>query len=350
MLEGAASGGPTGEVERVKAYYERSLTEAQAQTSAALAQLDERTRAFERTQVEIEQRHEVLASLLELATGSTLTLAAQPLDSSDGRMINQASIEEADARQSRALAGDGARVQSVGFRARADDMRSEQEMALAQLENAVVEQSEQMRGVLRMTGVSLTSLTPEPTMDGTGGPLVPQGLVDYLRDSNFDGAFARRVEQVAARVAEARGLRQVVESTPLAAPVNVEHRETSGYGPRIDPFTGGPAFHSGLDVAAFHRAPVVATAGGQVSYAGWMGGYGNVVEIDHGENFRTRYAHLDSIDVRKGDSVIIGQPVGLMGSTGRSTATHLHYEVWYRGRHSDPANFLRAGRHVHEQG
>jgi murein DD-endopeptidase MepM/ murein hydrolase activator NlpD len=141
-----------------------------------------------------------------------------------------------------------------------------------------------------------------------------------------------------------------MRSAPLGPAVGVDHRETSGFGPRIDPFTGRTAYHNGLDFAAFDRAPVVATAAGRVAFVGWMGGYGNVVEVDHGNNFRTRYAHLAGFDVRVGDAVEQGTRVGSMGSTGRSTGTHLHYEVWYRGRTVDPVNFIRAGRHVHEQG
>jgi murein DD-endopeptidase MepM/ murein hydrolase activator NlpD len=103
-------------------------------------------------------------------------------------------------------------------------------------------------------------------------------------------------------------------------------------------------------MAAFERAPVVATSPGTVVFAGTRNGYGFCVEIDHGHGFKTRYAHLRDIQVQPGERVAIGQRIGSMGSTGRSTATHLHYEVWFRGRAVDPVNFLRAGRHVHEQG
>lgn len=348
MLQAPGPGGESPETQRQIASYERMLTEAHAQTSAMQAQLDERTRSYEVITREYEQRHAVLASLVELARGSTLSLARAPLDADGARMINQASIDEADPRQSRALAEPEARVRAIGFRAEADELRSSQELTLAHLENVMVEESEEIRGVLRLTGVSVSRLTEEG--DGTGGPLVSQDLVDYLRQGNVDSDFSRRVEQVAARVSEARGLRAVMRSAPLGPAVGVEHRETSGYGPRVDPFTGRAAFHGGLDFAAFDRAPVVATAAGRVSFVGWMGGYGNAVEVDHGNNFRTRYAHLAGFDVRVGDAVEQGTRVGSMGSTGRSTGTHLHYEVWYRGRSVDPVNFIRAGRHVHEQG
>jgi murein DD-endopeptidase MepM/ murein hydrolase activator NlpD len=208
-----------------------------------------------------------------------------------------------------------------------------------------------MRGILRLTGVSVSRLVGADADAEMGGPLVPQDLIEYLRQSGMDSAFAHRVSQVAARVAESRRLQAIADATPLAQPVAVESfRETSGYGPRVDPFTGRPAFHAGLDLAAFERAPVVATSPGVVSFAGVKTGYGFVVEVDHGHGFKTRYGHLRDLQVSRGERVAIGQRIGSMGSTGRSTGTHLHYEVWFRGRAVDPINFLRAGRHVHEQG
>jgi murein DD-endopeptidase MepM/ murein hydrolase activator NlpD len=293
----------------------------------------------------------VLRSLLEYAGGASLRIAANnPIERDGARIIMAASIDEAEPRQSRAMAAEPYQVTTVGFRATPDRLEGTQEQLISELEDTVAESSEQTRGVLRLTGVSMASLTGPDAEAAAGGPLVPQDFVAYLRDSGLNPAFAERVAQVAARVTEARRLNDIARSTPLAAPVAVDYRETSGYGQRIDPFTGRPAFHSGLDMAAFERAPVVATSPGTVVYAGTRSGYGYTVEIDHGHGFKTRYAHLRDIQVQRGDSVAIGQRIGSMGSTGRSTATHLHYEVWFRGRAVDPVNFLRAGRHVHEQG
>ena len=338
------------EVDRERAKYDRWLNESRAQAAASQALLEERTRQFDRTTQDLEGRHEVLRSLLEYAGGSTLQLAAnRPIERDGARIIMAASIDEAEPRQSRAVVSEPYQVTTVGFRARPDHLETEQEEFLSEIEDRVVESSEQTRGVLRLTGVSTASLTG-PEADAAGGPLVPQDFVAYLRDSGLNPAFAERVAQVAARVSESRRLEGIAQSTPLAAPVAVDYRETSGYGQRIDPFTGRAAFHSGLDLAAFERAPVVATSPGTVVYAGTRSGYGYTVEIDHGHGFKTRYAHLRDIQVQRGDTVAIGQRVGSMGSTGRSTATHLHYEVWFRGRAVDPVSFLRAGRHVHEQG
>ncbi len=350
LAEGPQASASNAEIERERAKYDRWLNESRAQAAAAQALLEERTRQFDQATAEFESRHEVLRSLLEYAGGASMQLAAaRPIERDGARIIMAASIDEADPRQSRAIASEPYQVTTVGFRARGERLELNQEHTLADLEDQVAERSEQVRGVLNLTGVSMSTLTG-PEADAAGGPLVPQDFVAYLRDSGLNPAFADRVAQVAARIHESRRLSNIANATPLAAPVAVEFRTTSGFGHRVDPFTGRPAMHTGLDMAAFERAPVVATSPGVVSFAGMRSGYGYTVEIDHGHGFKTRYGHLRDIQVQRGDRVAIGQRIGSMGSTGRSTATHLHYEVWFRGRAVDPVNFLRAGRHVHEQG
>ncbi len=118
---------------------------------------------------------------------------------------------------------------------------------------------------------------------------------------------------------------------------------TSGFGVRNDPFLGRPAMHSGLDFRAAMGDPVRATANGKVSSAGNSGGYGRMVEIDHGNGLATRYGHLSEIKVKVGDIIKIGQVIGEVGSTGRSTGPHLHYETRIDGEAVDPQKFLRAG-------
>ena len=96
------------------------------------------------------------------------------------------------------------------------------------------------------------------------------------------------------------------------------------------------------------RTPILATGPGVVSFTGVRSGYGNVVEIDHGGGFKTRYAHLQGFNVEVGERVAIGQRIGAMGSTGRSTGVHLHYEIWVNGRPQNPARFMRAGDYVQQ--
>ncbi|SFK31368.1 Murein DD-endopeptidase MepM and murein hydrolase activator NlpD, contain LysM domain [Methylophaga sulfidovorans] len=116
---------------------------------------------------------------------------------------------------------------------------------------------------------------------------------------------------------------------------------SSFYGNRIDPFNGKKTFHEGIDIAAKEGSPVMAVADGIVSWVGERGGYGGLVEIDHGNGYVTRYAHNKTIKVSKGVRVSKGEVVALMGSTGRSTGPHVHYEVLRDGKHINPYSFIK---------
>jgi murein DD-endopeptidase MepM/ murein hydrolase activator NlpD len=111
----------------------------------------------------------------------------------------------------------------------------------------------------------------------------------------------------------------------------------------MNPFLGRPAIHTGIDLRGDAGEPVRATATGSVTIAGRLGGYGNLVEINHGNGLATRYGHLSEIDVKIGQIVRIGEVIGKIGSTGRSTGPHLHYETRINGEAVDPKKFLRAG-------
>jgi murein DD-endopeptidase MepM/ murein hydrolase activator NlpD len=142
------------------------------------------------------------------------------------------------------------------------------------------------------------------------------------------------------------GLETALSVIPLVVPLNADFHVASGFGRRVDPFTGAPAFHYGLDFVAAFQTPILATSEGIVTYASRLGPYGNLVEIDHGHGIRTRYGHLYRIDVKVGQTVKFHEQVGLLGSTGRSTGPHVHYEIRFNGTLRDPARFLEAGRYV----
>lgn len=126
---------------------------------------------------------------------------------------------------------------------------------------------------------------------------------------------------------------------PVTAPFNA-----SGFGMRIDPFTGQRAMHEGIDFLADLGSPIVAAAGGVVIFAGFHPQYGNAVEIDHGNDLMTRYAHASNLHVKEGDVVKRGRRIGNVGSTGRSTGPHLHFEVRFKGVAQDPARFVLASQ------
>ncbi|MBS3960722.1 MAG: peptidoglycan DD-metalloendopeptidase family protein [Sandarakinorhabdus sp.] len=176
------------------------------------------------------------------------------------------------------------------------------------------------------------------TRTGMGGPFIPAAEGESSgADPKFAELFVnwQRVEQ----------LEDAMASLPAFVPART-YRLTSGFGFRYDPFHGRGAHHSGLDFAGAHGEPIMAAAAGRIVRAGSFGAYGKTVDIDHGRGILTRYAHLSSIRVSVGDKVEMGERIGGMGSTGRSTGTHLHYEVRIDGRAVNPRPFLEASDYL----
>ena len=132
-----------------------------------------------------------------------------------------------------------------------------------------------------------------------------------------------------------------LQSIPAIQPISNKDlkRTASGYGWRIDPVYKTRKFHEGMDFSADTGTPIFATGNGKVVYAGWKRGYGNTIDIDHGYDYLTRYAHLSKIEVRKGNVVKRGEEIGLVGNTGKSTGPHLHYEVRLKDRPMNPVNY-----------
>jgi len=172
------------------------------------------------------------------------------------------------------------------------------------------------------------------------------------QDESYVGmntGFESSVSALEAHLGRWEGLQNIVQSIPLAAPAD-SYYLSSGFGRRKDPFTKRWASHHGLDFAGRLKTKIRATAAGTVSFAGSNGPYGRMIEIDHGLGIKTRYGHLNRILVKKGQRVDFRDKIGLMGSTGRSTGYHVHYEVIYNGKTLDPAKFLKAGRYVFKNG
>ena len=194
----------------------------------------------------------------------------------------------------------------------------------------------QLRSAIDATGLDVT--TSAASDRGIGGPLVPVEVKPGSGQIGF--LFA----DLGSSLAEIRRLDTAIRTLPLGAPLGSDAEQTSGFGTRFDPFTRGPALHTGLDFRAETGTPARATGAGRVVSAEYSGGYGNMVEIDHGNGVTTRYGHLLSYTVAPGERVEAGQIVGLTGSTGRSTGPHLHYETRIGGEPVNPARFLQAGK------
>jgi murein DD-endopeptidase MepM/ murein hydrolase activator NlpD len=218
-----------------------------------------------------------------------------------------------------------------------DQVERRQMAALSSVEDNMESRVRRMRGVFTDLGLDMTQLEAATPRAGVGGPFVP---VKLPADA---GAFERQLYRINVTRAAVDRLNRTLALVPYRKPVIGEVEFTSGFGVRSDPFLGRPAMHTGLDFRAAMGDPVRATANGKVVSSGWAGGYGRMVEVDHGNGLSTRYGHLSEINVKVGDVIRIGQVIGAVGSTGRSTGPHLHYETRIDGDAVDPQKFLRAG-------
>jgi len=201
-----------------------------------------------------------------------------------------------------------------------------------------------MEKTVAMTGLDVNKLLLAASEgSGEGGPFIPAPSVttDDLGEQKLLASVATLGDQVD----RWEKLQFILRSLPLTAPID-SYYISSAYGSRTDPFNGARAVHEGIDMVSKLRSEVLATAPGTVVFAGWKGGYGRVVEVDHGLGIVTRYAHLHAINVKVGDVVDYRQEIGKLGSSGRSSGPHVHFEVRYNGRPLDPMAFLKAGRYV----
>ncbi|HWW24405.1 MAG TPA: peptidoglycan DD-metalloendopeptidase family protein [Caulobacter sp.] len=305
-----------------KAYYERLNADRQARLNSAVAQLSASSGSLDELASSVEKRHAALALLVSDFKG--VPGAAQALQVGKPHPLSASPIE---------------RIQAT---------RMDQERLIDAAETFAKSRAERLRLAMRMAGLDAGAFTSRDGGSSLGGPLIeakdPRALAAVL---DVDEDFAGRIQHAATDMSDMRQLSAASQQLPFYRPTN-NPALSSSYGVRFDPFTHRPAFHSGLDFPGSFYTPIMATAPGVVSYVGVRSGYGNVVEIDHGNGFKTRYAHLQAASVRVGQRVAIGQRIAAMGSTGRSTGPHLHYEVWVNGRAQNPNRFLKAGEYVQQ--
>ncbi len=218
-----------------------------------------------------------------------------------------------------------------------DRMERRQATALGEIAADARAGAAKLSAVVARAGLAPDSLVAPAAKGGVGGPFIP------LSVDPAAPAFDKALANAARDVAEADHLSRLLPILPVRAPLIGETSVSSPFGYRIDPFLGKPMLHSGVDLVQDYGSEIHATAGGRVTHAGPMGGYGDMVEIDHGNGLVTRYGHLSEILVAEGQEVTAGALIGRLGSTGRSTGPHLHYEVRVDGEPVDPERFLAAG-------
>ncbi|WP_425407856.1 peptidoglycan DD-metalloendopeptidase family protein [Hyphococcus sp.] len=332
---------------------------------------------FDETMADISARHQLLQNMVErkatidqgldaLATG--LAEAGGPSGqrtSNSNRVMVDVVPGEATPRQSRlstarkqaveqmernnaAAPQNGAASDAIkSMNKAAADLYTEQMLLLASLEEKAEAQRDHLTNVMASAGISVESVVTPAKITNTvlaqGGP-----FIDIAAGDEAASQFYLHVSRAANAVDELAALQKAIQNLPLSSPLIVGRRFTSGFGIRRDPINGKYSRHNGIDFAAAWASPITATGDGVVKYAGTRAGFGRMVEINHGNGFITRYAHMNRITVKTGQKVKLHDKIGELGNSGRSTGPHVHYEILFNGKPLNPRRFIEAGRYVFE--
>lgn len=224
--------------------------------------------------------------------------------------------------------------QSSSFEQRLAALSTQYKQSFNKLETHIDQRQQNILTMLKGAGLdtALANQLNYPVNDSAqGGPL------NLFDESRIPSEFLATAD----KLLSLNNLESLLSELPQSLPA-ADYYISSSYGLRKDPMNGRRAFHKGVDLAGWHKTEIFAPADGTVLRAGRNGGYGNFIELEHKNGFVTRFGHLNKIKVKKGQSVTKNDVIGLMGSTGRSTSTHLHYEVLLNDKHVNPVKITKA--------
>ena len=383
MMDSIGSGSGREQMQRQQALYETRLNNLSTDRDL---RADEAARAQERFNTALKQVSQMQVRLLasedrrrEMETGidvvqATLRRTIRERDEARAAQATMASALDAEAGEATEMGrardtvatleflttalGDTARHRDdlADAAAAAEDevaliteakalLEARNEVIFTQLEEAITVSMEPLDSVFRSVGLAPDDLIASVRRgySGQGGPLSPISLSNSGSAPSPEEVRANAILQGLDRL---NLYRLAAFKTPLAMPVKDRFRWTSGFGVRNDPHGRGRRMHEGSDMAGSLGTPIYATADGVVVHAGWEDGYGKLVRIRHDFGLETRYGHLSQVRVEVGQKVSRGEQIGDMGSTGRSTGTHLHYEVRVNGTAVNPMTFIKAGKNV----
>ncbi|NNE58751.1 MAG: M23 family metallopeptidase [Hellea sp.] len=329
--------GNSNDSRTLQAKYERLLDDAEDRYATAQMQLSQQQETFEKAAKNFELKHAAIAELVNQPVLSTDYASMGNADFAKPKVMRAPGVRDQLPRQSRIRAIEKTKVDlGTDLDQPLTNIDDTQNSILLLAEEETLDEIEMTRAIIESTDLNIQDVLNAGAY-GTGGPLM---------NIAAQGASDGRVGEIKARVIEAKILEDALNSVPLGHPVDADHYKSSSFGVRKDPFTKRPAMHEAVDFAAPMGSPIAATADGTVIYSGHKPGYGKVVIVDHGHGFTTKYAHLSKTYVKRGQKVVKGDHIAGMGSTGRSTGSHLHYEVRFQDRVYDPEKFLKAGLYV----
>ena len=332
-----------------------SISDFQTQLLSAQKDRDELTTALELMREKLQNvvaDHALAEETAELLTAEVEALSGA-LQEDEGRTAEltetvaavsgalSRTVDQRDANETM-LSNMQDKVASMEFEARVEADRNDR--MYSDLETAVAVTMGPLKRLLETTGQDVEALVDKVKQQysGEGGPFVPTSFSGGVDDEAGPTRYAALMQDL-----DRVHLMQIASTQiPFAHPVRGAVRYTSSFGKRRDPFNGRLRDHKGQDLAAPSGTPILASADGVVTFAGTSGGYGKMVKIRHSFGYETLYAHLKDINVAHGDSVARGDVIGGMGNTGRSTGTHLHYEIRIEGQAVNPMPYMKAAKDV----
>lgn len=308
---------------------EQGIEAVQATLRRTIRERDEARAEAERLQAELSGE----------PGGESLPAASPEDTAATADFLTAALAETAAQRDAIAKEADRARAQVAELEMEQKLLYEKNDRIFSQLEDAVSLSLEPLDKMFRAAGLPTEQIldTVRRGYSGQGGPLMPLTFSTRGEEPDPDSIRANAILQ---RLDLLNLYRIAAEKVPLVLPLKSPYRLTSPYGPRWG------KLHEGLDMAAPYGTPIYAPADGVVVFAGWSNGYGRLTKIRHEFGIETRYAHQAKIRVKVGQRVSRGERIGDMGSSGRSTGSHVHYEIRVNGKSTNPMKFIKAGRNV----
>ena len=278
--------------------------------------------------------------------GSAPTAADQAQDvATTLALMANALTETAKDRDAQAARVTAEEAKTAAVAQQKQQLESRNAIIFGKLEDALTISVEPLNKMFTSVGLNPDDLiaTVRSGYSGQGGPLAPISFSSMGLSNSPDEP---RINAILQDLDTLNLYRIAAFKVPLGVPLQSRFRLTSGFGGRNDPINGSARMHEGQDLAGDYGTSIFATADGTVTYAGWEGGYGRLIKIRHIFGIETRYGHLSQIDVKVGQKISRGEKIGDMGNSGRSTGTHLHYEVRLSGKPVNPMTFIKAARDV----
>ncbi|MEX0692835.1 MAG: peptidoglycan DD-metalloendopeptidase family protein [Rhodospirillales bacterium] len=321
-----------------------SLVERNATLQRNLSTVEKRLQNTETDRENVADAREVLRGKLTSLENDMRSLSTKNFSLRDNLMTVETDLQAVVRDRDKAIYHNNElKTRVTTLEDRLTGLQSAQDTAVEKMTERTMAYIGSLEKVIETAGIEINSLLASSNSIvgkvAQGGPFIP------IKPDEVGGELMQKLTRLDDQLGQWETLQAIMARLPLAAPLNTYY-VTSSFGKRRDPMNKRWSAHYGVDFGGPLHSKVFAPAAGVVKQAGTKGRYGRFIEIDHGSGIVTRYAHLHSIQVKRGDKVEFRQTIGQLGNSGRSTGPHLHYEIVFNGKPKDPMQFIKAGRHV----